>query len=76
MTAHTVFCSARDRNVRLIPLSPDWAGHVLMNAHPKSGVACSDRGRHCTGTLCPFSAEAVAEEEADVASPVALPLPI
>jgi hypothetical protein len=57
VTAHTVFCSASDRNVSLIPRSADWTWRVILDNRPQGSVACMDHGSVCTGTLCPFFAE-------------------
>jgi len=56
MNAHTVFCSASDRNVSLLPGSADWMWRVVLDSRPAGGVACLDQ--FCTGALCPFAAEA------------------
>lgn len=59
MGLHIVFCSARDANVPLVSRSPDWVGHVVLDPNPDNGVGCLDRGSVCTGSLCPFCADAV-----------------
>ncbi len=59
MNAHTVFCSARDRNVSLVPGSSDWMCRIILDSRPAGGVACLDQ--FCTGVLCPFAAEAVGD---------------
>ena len=75
MTALTVFCSACDRNVALVPRSPDWIWHALLDTRPRGDVACLDFGRRCTGTLCPFSAEIATGGDLEEASRPALPAP-
>jgi hypothetical protein len=57
MPMHVVFCSARDRNVTLVPRSSDWTWHIVLDNQPFGDVACLDQGRSCTGALCPFCAE-------------------
>lgn len=56
MTVYTVFCSANDRNVAVIPRSPDWTWRIGASREPSGEVACLDRGVRCTGTLCPLCA--------------------
>ena len=56
MSVHTVFCSANDRNVAVVPHSPDWTWRVGLLADAPGEVACLDRGTRCTGTLCPLCA--------------------
>jgi hypothetical protein len=56
MTVHTVFCSACDRNVALVPHTPDWTWRIVMARNAAGEVACMERGTRCTGTLCPFCA--------------------
>jgi hypothetical protein len=53
---HTVFCSACDRNVSLVPRSNDWTWRIVMASDASGEVACLEQGVHCTGALCPFCA--------------------
>ena len=56
MAVHTVFCSACDRNVGLVPHTPNWTWLIAMAKDMPGEVACLDRGVRCTGMLCPFCA--------------------
>jgi hypothetical protein len=56
MRARTVFCSACDRNVSLVPRSSDWIWRIVLATDAQGEVACLERGVRCTGTLCPFCA--------------------
>ena len=67
MATQVVFCSARDRNVTLVPRSPDWTWHIILSRQLFGDVACVDQGRSCTGALCPFSAEAANAAELEEA---------
>ena len=58
MGVHTVFCSANDRNVAVVPHSSNWTWRIGLLADSTGEVACLDRGTRCTGTLCPLCAVA------------------
>ncbi len=75
MTAHTVFCSASDRNVSLVPRSADWKWRIILDNRPHGSVACMDHGRICTGTLCPFFAEMASVGDLEWADRPAPPAP-
>jgi hypothetical protein len=54
MQAQTAFCSACDKDVRIIITDePSQDGHA--NLH-ESEVVCLEIGDHCTGALCPIGA--------------------
>ena len=53
MEKHMIFCSACDREVAIMILSPDDAeetDNTLMN------VVCTEIGETCTGMMCPICA--------------------
>jgi len=68
MHTHVVFCSACDHNVTLATRKADW-WHIVLDHRPVQDVACLDRGRVCSGSLCPFCAEATDGIEPREASP-------
>ena len=54
MQTRTVFCSACDKDVRVVVTDePSQDGHA--NLHD-SEVVCLEIGHHCTGGLCPVGA--------------------
>jgi hypothetical protein len=75
MTTHVVFCSATDRNVKLVPRSDDWTWHIILDNQPFGDVACLDQGVTCTGAMCPFSAESATGGDLEEASQAAPPAP-
>ena len=74
MSTHIVFCSATDRNVSLVPRSPELIWHIVLDRQPFGDVVCENQGRTCTGAMCPFSAETTTGgdlEEASRSGPLA-----
>lgn len=67
MPTHVVFCSACDHNVSLVPRSPEWTWHIVLDNRLYGDVACLDQGHRCTGALCPFSAESATRAEVEEA---------
>jgi hypothetical protein len=54
MITLTVFCSACDRNVSIVPRS-DKGVRLDRGTFGSIGeVSCLEHGVRCTGTLCPF----------------------
>jgi hypothetical protein len=72
MSAHTVFCSACDRNVVLVPHSADSIQTILL-AKQVGEVACLDRRVRCTGALGPFCAVRPSERDIEEALPADSP---
>jgi hypothetical protein len=68
MDAHTIFCSACDRNVVIVARPSDWP-----LALSRAEVACLERDVRCTGSGCPFCAARLSELER--AGSAALPAP-
>jgi hypothetical protein len=54
MITLTVFCSACDRNVAIVPRSENWVRQVGGVSGSIDEVSCLDHGVRCTGTLCPY----------------------
>lgn len=58
MAAYTVFCSAFDSNVQIVPRTKEWSWRVAMDADWLGDVACLELGVRCTGAACPLLASA------------------
>ena len=56
MLNHQLFCSACDRNVRVL-ISESPAGEHQATVHDDE-LICLEIGDHCTGNLCPLGAAA------------------
>lgn len=59
MKNHQLYCSACDRQVRvLITEAPVYEGHAPLHGEE---LVCLDIGAKCTGNLCPLGAAAPSE---------------
>ena len=77
MAAYTIFCSARDRNVQIVPRSQQWSWRIAMDAAWLGDVACLELGVRCTGAACPLLAKEPEPEELLAMTPAAaLPPPL